>query len=347
MVPVLTALLICHEARSGILEYTLDRAATYAFIKKVEECPLDPYDQPLAYKESARQWLLEAMPPGFVEIVKELDTSGENVLLIHNFPVDAYVPATPRNGARPPKVEHDASGHLIENQMAKGFVSEAALLGLCGLLDCDPDYDEREKDGVFINQIIPVNAEKYRGQESSFGSDLAFSWHTENIYQMRPLRFFSLLCLRSDPKVATGVLFVDDILEAARSRYPKQFDHLMEQMRLPQFVMATGGSFENARVEAVLPILAQDDRGQMVFRLNLSPGRMRGVSSQGDEVIRMLSDTILSEEFAREHTHRIVLQNGDCLLLNNWKSMHSRDAFKIDPLNWRWLQRMYFKRSAI
>lgn len=202
-----------------------------------------------------------------------------------------------------------------------------------------------EKLGTPIHQIIPVNDDIHKAQASSFGSQVEFLPHTENVYQIPPLKFFTLLCLRGDPKVATRIIFLNDILSFIQIESPEKYHKIVEDMKKSLYTMTSGPSFQASRIEEVLPILEETVTGETIFRLNVNPGRTDGVTEEAAETVQFLKDVILSKKFSPFY-QSIHLKKGDLILFNNWKIMHSRDSFEIDPMNWRWLQRCYFAEKS-
>lgn len=314
-----------------ILEYTLDPQVTEEFNALFTNQELDPYKEWDFYKKFAKEALEKVLPADLKEIILSMRHSNyPTALIVHNMPIDTHIPPTPENGIRPP---------TIKEVGGKGYVSEGCLLGLCSMLNAYPDFDENEKDGTYINQIIPRDDQKSKRVASSNGSEVPFYAHTENVYSVCPLKFFSLLCLRGTPGVLTSMIFLEDILSFLKET--KQ-EHIINEMKKPQFFMKSGPSFEGTeKREELLPIL--DERnGETIYRFNANPGRVVGIDENAESVVDCLRSILKSSEFLDARKVSINLQKGDLLLFNNWEVMHARDSFKIDKNNWRWLQRCYF-----
>lgn len=314
-----------------VLEYTLDEQVSHAFNNLMGKETSDPYKDWNLYKVIAKEALEKVLPEDLKQIILHMRSSNEpTALIVHNMPIDTNIPETPQNGIRPP---------IAGQPGGKGYVSESLLFGLCSILNATPDFDENEKDGTYINQIIPKNDEESKKVASSAGSEIPFYAHTENVYTRTPLKFFSLLCLRGDPKVFTSMIFLDDILE-----YIKQDkrEDVIEEMKKPQFLMKSGPSFGNKakRIE-LLPIL-DEINGERIYRFNANVDRVEGINNTAKEVVAYLTKILKSEEFLAKNKVSINLKKGDLLLFNNWEVMHARDSFIIDKENWRWLQRCYF-----
>lgn len=314
----------------SIIEYTLSADVAENFNRALSEIDRDPYINWEFYRLFAQEVLLKLLPENLMQIIFCMRHSNKpTALLLHNAPIDDYIPPTPEDGHR---------------SFEKGFVSEAFIFSICSLLDAYPEFDERERDGTMINQIIPRNDIKSIATHSSYGSRLDFDPHTENVYQEPPLKFFSLLCLRSDPKVATNVIFLDNILHYLKTHLPsgKSYEWMLEEMSKDQFYQKTGTSFLSHFHAVTGPILGRSKEGERVFRFNTNDNRTQGINDDALLVSEHLKAMIMRPDFKKQYYSKIVLQKGDFLMFNNWEIMHGRDAFEIDRSNWRWLQRCYF-----
>ena len=314
-----------------VVDYTLNENVSKKFNDLMNVETKDAYKNWDHYKVVAKDALEKVLPEDLKGIIYNMrHTNVPTALVVHNMPIDNVIPPTPQNGIRPP---------VIGQEHGKGYVSESSLLGLCSMLDSYPDFDENEKDGTYINQIIPRDDAKSKAVASSNGSEIPFFAHTENVYSPKPLKFFSLLCLRGDPKVSTSMLFLEDILAAIKADGK---EGMIEEMKVAQFIMKSGPSFEGKERRLInLPILEQID-GERIYRFNANFDRVEGANERAKEIVTYLTNLLKSKEFFDANKVSVTLSKGDLLLFNNWEVMHARDAFTIDKSNWRWLQRCYF-----
>ncbi len=320
-----------------IVEYTLDASVSEVINQALQDANINPYENWEYYKNPARDILLHHLPQDLIDIILQMkNDNNPAVLVVHNFPVDKYIPQTPRNGDCPPSKFEDAVN-------GKGFVSEICLLGLCSLLGAHPDFDENEKDGTYIHQIIPRDDEKSKNEISSYGSALAFSPHTENVYQEPALKFFSLIGLRGDIKVDTSVILLDDILNYLKNHLPeeKSYEWFLEQMA-KNYIQKTGPTFGKNQTSILAPILTLSETGERKFKFNTTNNRTEGCDEDTLFVSEFIKNMLLSEDFKEQCFTNFNLKKGTLLLFNNWEVMHGRCGFKIDYDNWRWLQRCYF-----
>lgn len=320
-----------------IVEYTLDASVSEAVNKELQDASVCPYENWEYYKEISKHILMRSLPQDLIEIILRMKNNNEPaVLIVHNFPVDEFIPETPRSGDCPPS-------KFIDPIHGKGFVSEISLLGLCSILGAHPDYDENEKDGTYIHQIIPRNDAKSIGEISSYGSAIAFGPHTENVHQEPALKFFSLLGLRGDVKVDTSILLLDDILDYLKNNLPegKTFEWFMDQMG-KDYIQKTGPTFGKHQSSILCPILTITEKGERKFKFNTTNNRTVGCDEDTLFVSDFIKNMLLSDELQKKCFTNINLKRGTLLLFNNWEVMHGRCGFNIDPNNWRWLQRCYF-----
>jgi len=320
-----------------IIEYTLDASVSEAVNKELQDANVCPYENWEYYKEKSQNVLMRCLPQDLIEIILRMKNNNESAaLIVHNFPVDEFIPETPRSGDCPPS-------KFIDPINGKGFVSEICLLGLCSILGAHPDFDENEKDGTYIHQIIPRDDAKSIGEISSYGSSIAFGPHTENVHQEPALKFFSLLGLRGDAKVNTSILLLDDILDYLKHHLPegKTFEWFIQQMG-KDYIQKTGPTFGKHQSSILCPILTVDEKGERKFKFNTTNNRTVGCDEDSLFVSEFIKDMLLNEDFQKQCFTNINIKRGTLLLFNNWEVMHGRCGFNIDPDNWRWLQRCYF-----
>lgn len=320
-----------------VMEYTLDPMVSIKVNADLKDEQIDPYTNWEHYKKRSKEVLLACLPQELINVILAMkDENKPAVIIIHNFPVDEIIPATPKTGDCPTSKWQDSVN-------GKGYVSEASILGVCSILGSHPDCDENEKDGTYIHQIIPRDDVKSKGEISSYGSAIPFGPHTENVYDPNALKFFCLLGLRGDPRVNTNIMLLDDILFYLQTHLPegKSYDWFLEQMKR-DYIQKTGPTFRENQKYLMAPILTILSDGSRQLRFNTTNDRTEGIDEDSRFVANFIKDMLLSEDFQTNCFLNINLKKGDLLLFNNWEVMHGRGAFNIDQENWRWLQRCYF-----
>lgn len=322
-----------------VQEYNLTEITNKKFNSLMQNVTEDPYNNWDFYKNFAKEAIIKTLPKNLLNtIINMRDKNFPQAIIIHNMPRDNYIPETPRDGQEPKN---------------KGFISEAILLGVCSLLNCQPlvtlananILDQKPamlNKSIYIHQIIPLEDAQSKLTQSSSGSLVAFDPHTEAVQEEKPIRFFLLYCVRGDPKVATSLIFLDDILGFVKNHLPKDktYAWFIEQLKKPQFKMRDSSDIKTAGFEINLPILLEQD-GKRVFRFNVNGVRVEGINEEAQYVVDYLKDVLNNNEFKSKFVKKVYLKAGDLLIFNNCEVMHARDSFKIDPNNWRWLQRVY------
>jgi L-asparagine oxygenase len=262
--------------------------------------------------------LRKYIPLSMIQSFQKMASGTPNVMVVRNVPIDDELPPTPELDSRP---------------RDKGFVSEYAMLGIADLLNCNLHLSEGEKDGNLIHQVIPISGKEK--ELSGAGSTAAFELHTENAHEKFPPDLFMLTCLRGDKNAATMYLPLADILEGLPS-------WVVEVMKTPVFKMKTGPSF-TVKSEAVYPILVDTLKSGTTIRFNSNLNRIEPLTFQAKEALDYLRDHLKNSAKVRG----IVLESGDCLIINNWKAMHGRTSFEISTSHEerRWLQHMYLRQN--
>ena len=112
------------------------------------------------------------------------------------------------------------------------------------------------------------------------------------------------------------------------------------------YVQKTGPTFGKNQISILAPILKVSPNGERILKFNTSNDRTIGCDEDSLFVSEFIKTMLLSEDFKQNCFTNVNLKKGTLLLFNNWEVMHGRGGFKIDPDNWRWLQRSYFALDA-
>jgi len=334
---------ICYSLQATyntIEEYTLNPTVSEQCNTLLHTLPFDPYTQWDFYKLFAKNLMLRMLPTDVIASITAMrNGNGPDVIVIHNAPVDEYIPPTPIDG----KVLKAGTQF---NPMAKGFVSETTLLGICSMLDAYPQATmtlQANSPLSYIHQIIPLDDEQSKKSRSSTGSRVAFEPHTEAVSLEPAIKFFELLGIRGNKNVATDLFLLADILNFIKLHLPtgKTYEWLMGELRKPQFIMRDGSDWAHVSHEQVLPIISYTAHGERIFRFNANGIRVEGDNKTAQDIVDYLIKTLQNPAFKKQCVKKFYLQKGDLLIFNNWRVMHARDSFTADPYNRRWLQRCY------
>jgi len=320
-------------------EYTLSSHITKKFNKKMKYITVDPYLDWSFYTKFSAQLIRKTFPKKIVDAISNMSKNSTlQTVVLHNVPVDTFIPHTPHDGKRSPY---------------KGFISESVLLGLCDLLGCEPFLtfpnahmlykDPTLKNNLLcIHQIIPLDDPESKLTRSSSGSAEPFDPHTEAVQCRTPIKFFLLYCLRGDPKVATNLIFLDDLLKFIRNHLPHDMSYtdFITELQKSQFLMSNSSDIKASTFEVVLPILTHENK-KRIFRFDSNGDRITGTNPTAQRIVNYIKTALHNEEFKAKYVKKFYLKKGDLLIFNNLEILHARDSFTIDPDNWRWLQRLY------
>jgi len=258
------------------------------------------------------------------------DPSAPGVLLFRGMPVDTDLPLTPTGATSVPK---------------DTFISEASIL-LIGLLLGEPVAYADEKDGVLVQNVYPIEAEKHSPSNESSDTDLGF--HTELAFSRevpdRPLHvaspdFLLLLGLRAASHADAVTTFVDarDICSVLTDRARAMLRQSLFQLRAPYSF--TRGTADRPWSPPVPLLHGSDNATTLAFDLACG---VRSITAEGAEAIDELRRVVGQPEL---QCH-VRLAAGDLLIINNRKCAHARSRFQaaFDGMD-RWVQRVYVRQS--
>jgi L-asparagine oxygenase len=258
------------------------------------------------------------------------DPGASGVLLLRGMPVDSDLPPTPTRA------------NAISKETC---VSEASIL-LVALLLGEPVGYADEKDGVLVQNVFPIEAEKQSPSNESSDTDLGF--HTELTFSSevpdRPLHVASpdyllLLGLRGAPgaDALTTVVEARDICAAVT-------DGARARLREPLFQLRAPYSFTrrttNRPWSHPVPLLHGTETAT-TLAFDLACG-VRGMTPEAAEAIDELRQAVARPELQVS----VRLAAGDLLIVHNRKCAHARSRFQaaFDGTD-RWLQRVYVRRD--
>jgi L-asparagine oxygenase len=252
------------------------------------------------------------------------------VLLLHGMPVDVDLPPTPTS----------------EKAVRKDTcVSEASIL-LVALLLGEPVGYADEKDGMLVQNVFPIEAERQSPSNESSEIDLGF--HTELAYSRRtPDRllhlispdFLLLLGLRAAPRAdaVTRLVEARDICAALSERAGATLRQPLFQLRAPY-------SFTRGMAErpwsGPVPLLHGSEAAP-TLAFDLACG-VRALTSEATDALNELRQVVAQPELQLS----VRLAAGDLLVVHNRKCAHARSQFRaaFDGSD-RWLQRVYVRRG--
>ncbi|MDT5035565.1 MAG: L-asparagine oxygenase [Micromonosporaceae bacterium] len=256
---------------------------------------------------------------------RHVDTAG--VMLLRNLPVDPDLPDTPTDG--------EPSPHK------KTFVAEATLLGLSQLLG-EPVGFTTEKRGRLIHDVVPVSAGA--STQTNQSSHVFLNFHNDIVfdevgrYDVSNPDFLVLNCLRQDARREAVTYYAD-----ARDVSGRLDPDVLRTLRAPLFRLNAPGSYVRDvanGVDVLSDPVAVISGPAYCPEIAVSANGVRGLTEAAERALTELQRT------CQEVAHRVKLEPGTALLINNRKGLHARSQFlaRHDGYD-RWLQRTYLRRS--
>lgn len=249
------------------------------------------------------------------------ENKDQQALIIRGLPIDQNLCKTPYNGYVSP---------------SKLPIISAINIGIYQLAKIEPTSYQNENDGLLFRHVVP--SLKGRNDKSSHGSKHTFGHHVDN--PDLPLtnekitdksgcpEFLSLMSLRSDLKVKSNFILVDDVLNQLSSG-------VIEQLSKPHFEISRPDSFKQS-VKTILPLISFDNDGLAYCRYdkeNTTP-----LTTEAAAALVMWEAQLKNTEL----NNAITYQPGDFLIIKNQRLMHSREGFSPrDDGTDRWLIRLF------
>jgi len=266
----------------------------------------------------------------------------DGVCLISGYPIDnTGIGKTPSHW----KWKLDATASLPEQIM---FVLYGCLLG-------EPFAWATQQDGYLMHDVFPIEGNKY--DQLGTGSEQTLWWHTEDAFHPYRADYLGLMCLRNPEGVAT-TLGSPDLSRLSQ----EQLDVLFQ----PRYVIKPDES-HSEKNESDLHKQSRENNGDAL--LNIAFEKIRKLYSAPPQVSILFGDrqnpyicldpyftTPLDDEAGAalnalaqtvdDNLHEVVLQPGDCLFVDNYRTVHGRKAFKAryDGTD-RWLKRLNLTRD--
>jgi hypothetical protein len=305
---------------------SLTAAEADALLCAAADCPGNPYVPANAeeFIREAQRASSDLFTPGTRKTAQEILDSGFGALLVENIPVDPMLPPTPPGcGALSPGYK-------------KTFVSEFVSVALGTLVDAQIFNFRQEGRGSapLFDNVVPVS--ELRSQRGAGGFENNFPFHAESAWhRMRP-DYVALIGIRKAPDARTLVCSITDILdqeligtmpdESYRLKPPELYLQMEEQgvpLGTPFYRMCS-------------PIDTSSDTAAVNVNMN-------GTDCLGREALEWLDKF---ESAVESNAISCVLEPGNALVLNNYRTCHTRTGF--DPSfgsSARWFLRGNFKKD--
>lgn len=216
----------------------------------------------------------------------------------------------------------------------KTFISESAIAVVGSALGELYGY-KQESEGYYFNNIRPT--ERNVKEQSSESSDTFLELHTEIAFHNISPDFLLLYCLRSDRdgRAKTGVSSIKNAIELLTAEEIELLTHSNYNIGIDySFTGKIGGG----SAFKTLPILSGPKSDPyMIYDSDL----MSAKTEEAAMALKALDDKL------RQCMKYIFLAEGDLIIIDNKRSVHSRTEFKayFDGKD-RWLQRAFVKKCT-
>jgi L-asparagine oxygenase len=239
-----------------------------------------------------------------------------------------------RRGVRPGAVLRRAPLGLIpttppspQAASGKNLTSEATLLSVAARLGDAVGYAP-EHGGSVVQNLVPTRQGADR--QVSTSSKVTLELHTEAAFHPYRPQYLTLLCLRGDPNAGTTYALADEIAGALDETTLRVLGEARFDTGVDESYLGEGG--ETAWRTEPHAVLWEEDGWRCRFDAVLT----RGLDPQAERAAQAMIDA------TRWATRRVVLTDGDLLVLDNTRVIHGRSPYtpRFDGTD-RWLQRSF------
>ena len=275
---------------------------------------------------AAARWIAEQLrqllPNSVVDVLETLGSQDRfTCLTIRGLPTEKQLPATPY------------LDYLTPDNIP---LVSALNIGIYQLANIAPVAYQNENKGRLLRHVVP--AKHGRKEKSSQGSLRKFGLHVDNPdLALTPEcvgdisacpEFLSLMAIRSDVRVRSSIVQLDDVLENLSVG-------TIEQLSEPNFELARPDSFNHAK-KTRLPLIVFNRDGVAFTRYdkeNATPLTPKAAAAL------LMYEAQLA--LPSNHINTLFLP-GDFLLFRNQRVMHARSGFEPrDDGADRWLVRLF------
>ena len=210
---------------------------------------------------------------------------------------------------------------------------QAAMLGLVsGVVGSHRGF-ERESNGRLIHSVAPTRSNW--DMQISSSSAVELEMHTELAYAEHQPAFVLLLCVKQGPDAAATLVAPLEVI----------IDHLplavLNVLHEPVFMTSVDVAVRGQPGQRIgpMPVLTRSSSGDLLIRCDL--GEFKPTDCKSSDALSAVRSA------ARSCAHRVVLDPGDLLVIDNNRAMHGRLPFaaRFDGDD-RWLLRSYVWDSS-
>jgi hypothetical protein len=297
-----------------------------ALLQAATDCPGNPYAPANAeeFIQEAQRASSNLFSSSTRKAAQEILDSGFGALLVEDVPIDPILPPTPH-----------ACGALSPDYK-KTFVSEFVSVALGTLVDAQIFNFRQEGRGSapLFDNVVPVR--ELRSQRGAGGFENNFPFHSESAWhRMRP-DYVALIGIRKAPDAKTLVCSITDILDQELVINMPEDSYRLKPPELYMQMEEQGVPLGTPFYRICPPIDTSSDTAAVNVNLN-------GTDFLGHEALEWLTRF---ENVTESNAIASVLEPGNALILNNYRTCHTRTGFdpSLGP-EARWFLRGNFKKS--
>lgn len=273
------------------------------------------------------------MPPRLIRELRRFRTAEEaSCLVVRGLPVDdRRLGPTPLDWREPPR-EPESEVHEVFLTLATAHLGD--IFGWSTL-----------QNGRLVHDVLPVPS--HENDQSGHGT-VELAWHTEDGFHPYRCDYLLLLGLRNHDAVPTGVAGVDQVVLSDEHREVLSQPRFLirpdtEHLRHARTLTADRGSPHAVQLmqdepEPCAVLFGHPDRPY----LRIDPAFMSSLPGDPEAAAALEA---LTAELQRNLTD-VVLSPGDLLVIDNYRVVHGRAAFKarFDGTD-RWLKKAVVTRD--
>jgi hypothetical protein len=180
------------------------------------------------------------------------------------------------------------------------------------------------QNGNLMNEVIPIA--EHADRPMSSGSSYLFDLHTEDAFHPLMGDYLGLFCLRNQQRTPTLIACIDDTRLSEASKCI---------LFGPRFIVGANVAHDVPNADRRMPILfGAKTHPYLRINTNVDPDL-----SQDPDAMKAYQELI---DQLRAHIVEIVLEPGDCFIMDNLRAAHGRPAYQPAFLGSdRWLKRLY------
>jgi Fe(II)/alpha-ketoglutarate-dependent arginine beta-hydroxylase len=236
--------------------------------------------------------------------------------------------------------------HWAKTPSPSPTLQEELLLLLIGSIVGEVFGWATQQDGRIVHDLLPIR--EHEDEQLGSGSKQLLWWHTEDAFHPFRADYICLLCLRNPDRVATTLASSDAlqfdpawVSELTKKSYTIRPD----ESHLPRNNVSKAAEASFAMIEELqrhpekIEVLFGDASSPPYMRLDpyfMDPSDSPAAREAFDALVAAIDQALIE----------VVLEPGDCLLLDNFRAVHGRVPFtaRYDGTD-RWLKRINVTRD--